>query len=68
MSKEEELQRFEVELEKQIKKGNKGNIKYCRLNIERLEKEIAAQHGMHADQKRADPQPEVLSTPAASGR
>lgn len=43
MSKEEELQRFKIELEKQIQKGNEGNIKYCRLNIERLEKEIAAQ-------------------------
>jgi hypothetical protein len=43
MSKEEELQRFKVELEKQIEKGNEGNIQYCRLNIARLEKEIAAQ-------------------------
>ena len=68
MSKEEELARFKVELEKQIEKGNEGNMKYCRLNIDRLEKEIAAQQSMHTDQKRADPQPVILSTPAVFGR
>ncbi len=39
MSKEEELARFKVELEKQIKKGNQQNEQYCRINIVRLEKE-----------------------------
>ena len=49
MSKKEELERFKTELEKQLEKGNEGNINYCRLNIARLEKEIAAQQPCAVD-------------------
>ena len=45
-------------------KGKCLSLRQAKRFVERA----YAQQSMHADQKRADPQPEILSTPAVFGR